>query len=221
MSLSKLLKSMPSTTRGPLAASSFVLELINPYAFSADPEAFRRDLVNIARTTLSSKVLAADKDYFANLAVDAVLRLKVRTSVLARTRRCSRVRAFAGVDRPRSHPDHQEAGRTTHGLLPGRGIHPGQEDRIQLPESDEGRQDSRRQHLYVLSTPIPLSECAYTSGYCSAMDTDKVKIFGARVRVEGTGKLAELERAERVRATCSMTSRVMESEACFGLRRRK
>lgn len=31
------------------------------------------------------------------------------------------------------------------------------------------------------------------------MDTDKVKIFGARVRVEGTGKLAELERAERVR----------------------
>ena len=31
------------------------------------------------------------------------------------------------------------------------------------------------------------------------MDTDKIKIFGARVRVDGTGKLAELERAERVR----------------------
>lgn len=30
------------------------------------------------------------------------------------------------------------------------------------------------------------------------MDTDKIKIFGARVRVDGTGKLAELERAERV-----------------------
>jgi len=29
------------------------------------------------------------------------------------------------------------------------------------------------------------------------MDTDKIKIFGARVRVEGTSKLAELERAER------------------------
>lgn len=29
------------------------------------------------------------------------------------------------------------------------------------------------------------------------MDTDKIKIFGARVRVEGTAKLAELERAER------------------------
>lgn len=31
----------------------------------------------------------------------------------------------------------------------------------------------------------------------SSMDTDKIKIFGARVRVEGTAKLAELERAER------------------------
>lgn len=30
------------------------------------------------------------------------------------------------------------------------------------------------------------------------MDTDKVKVFGARVRVDATGKLAELERAERV-----------------------
>ncbi|KAG6868077.1 T-complex protein 1 subunit beta [Termitomyces sp. T159_Od127] len=42
----------------------------------ADPSVFRQDLFNIARTTLSSKVLSQDKDYFANLAVDAVLRLK-------------------------------------------------------------------------------------------------------------------------------------------------
>ena len=44
----------------------------------ADPVKFRQDLVNIAKTTLSSKVLSQDKDYFSNLAVDAVLRLKVR-----------------------------------------------------------------------------------------------------------------------------------------------
>lgn len=43
----------------------------------ADPVKFRQDLVNIAKTTLSSKVLSQDKDYFSNLAVDAVLRLKV------------------------------------------------------------------------------------------------------------------------------------------------
>ena len=31
------------------------------------------------------------------------------------------------------------------------------------------------------------------------MDTDKIKIFGARVKVDAMGKLAELERAEKVR----------------------
>ena len=45
--------------------------------FSSDLAQFREDLFNIARTTLSSKVLSQDKNYFANLAVDAVLRLKV------------------------------------------------------------------------------------------------------------------------------------------------
>jgi len=41
-----------------------------------NPEKFREDLLNIARTTLSSKILSQHKDFFANLAVDAVLRLK-------------------------------------------------------------------------------------------------------------------------------------------------
>lgn len=44
---------------------------------SADKEKFRQDLMNIAKTTLSSKVLSQYKDMFGNLAVDAVLRLKV------------------------------------------------------------------------------------------------------------------------------------------------
>jgi len=42
----------------------------------ADEVAFRKDLINIARTTLSSKILTHEKQYFAELAVDAVLRLK-------------------------------------------------------------------------------------------------------------------------------------------------
>jgi chaperonin GroEL (HSP60 family) len=46
-----------------------------------DEKKFREDLFNIARTTLSSKVLSQDKDYFANLAVDAVLRLKGSTDL--------------------------------------------------------------------------------------------------------------------------------------------
>lgn len=43
---------------------------------SGDAERFKEDLLNIARTTLSSKILSQHKEYFAKLAVDAVLRLK-------------------------------------------------------------------------------------------------------------------------------------------------
>lgn len=43
---------------------------------SADSEKFREDLMNIARTTLSSKILSQHKEHFTKLAVDAVLRLK-------------------------------------------------------------------------------------------------------------------------------------------------
>jgi T-complex protein 1 subunit beta len=45
-------------------------------SYSSDPAAFEADLMNIARTTLSSKLLNVEKDHFARLAVDAVLRLK-------------------------------------------------------------------------------------------------------------------------------------------------
>lgn len=72
---------------------------------SADPAQFRQDLFNIARTTLSSKVLSQDKDYFANLAVDAVLRLKVCfcPSMVKTIVMCVR---NVGFDRPRPHTDH-------------------------------------------------------------------------------------------------------------------
>lgn len=43
---------------------------------SSNEEEFRQDLINIAKTTLSSKLLTHEKDHFARLAVDAVLRLK-------------------------------------------------------------------------------------------------------------------------------------------------
>ncbi len=43
---------------------------------SKDAVAFEADLMNIARTTLSSKLLTHEKDQFARLAVDAVLRIR-------------------------------------------------------------------------------------------------------------------------------------------------
>jgi len=43
---------------------------------STDEESFKKDLKNIAMTTLSSKLLLHDREHFASLAVHAVLRLK-------------------------------------------------------------------------------------------------------------------------------------------------
>merc|ERR1711935_1115933 len=43
---------------------------------SKEEASFKEDLMNIARTTLSSKLLTYEKEHFAKLAVDAVLRLK-------------------------------------------------------------------------------------------------------------------------------------------------
>ncbi len=51
--------------------------MLTDWQYSKDTVAFQKDLLNIAKTTLSSKVLSQYKDYFGQLAVDAVLRLKV------------------------------------------------------------------------------------------------------------------------------------------------
>lgn len=46
-----------------------------------DKELFRRDLINIAKTTLSSKLLTHEKEFFANLVVESVLRFKETPSL--------------------------------------------------------------------------------------------------------------------------------------------
>lgn len=56
---------------------------LQPPRNSDDPVAFREDLLNIARTTLSSKILTVAKDHFSELAVDAVLRIKETGSLEA------------------------------------------------------------------------------------------------------------------------------------------
>jgi T-complex protein 1 subunit beta len=48
---------------------------------SRNLEQFRQDLLNVASTTLSSKILAYDKEHFSKLCVDAVLRLKGSTDL--------------------------------------------------------------------------------------------------------------------------------------------
>ena len=124
---------------------------------SRDEAAFRKDIISIGRTTLSSKVLAQDRDHFAKLACDAVLRMRGSTDL-------------------------------TH---------------IQIIKKAGGKlSDSYLDEGFILDKRIGVNqpkrlENAKILVANTAMDTDKVKIFGARVKVESTGKLAELEKAER------------------------
>ncbi|KAL9712338.1 T-complex protein 1 subunit beta [Leucoagaricus gongylophorus] len=140
-------------------ASAIALKALEKSAVdhASDPQQFRKDLFNIARTTLSSKVLSQDKDYFANLAVDAVLRLK------------------GSIDLEHIQIIKKLGGKLTDSYL------------------DEGFILDK---TIAVNSPKRLENCKILIANTS-MDTDKVKVFGARFKVDGTGKLAELERAER------------------------
>jgi T-complex protein 1 subunit beta len=124
---------------------------------SADPAAFRQDLINIAETTLSSKILAANKEHFARLAVDAILRLKGNIDLS-----CIQIIKKVGASLQESYLES--------GFVLDKKIGVGQPKRIE------------NARVLVANT---------------ALDTDKIKIFGARVRVDGVEKLAEIEQAEK------------------------
>jgi T-complex protein 1 subunit beta len=123
----------------------------------ADAEAFRRDLINIARTTLSSKILTAAKEYFAELAVDAVLRIKSSGNLEA----IQIIKKLGG----------------------------------QLRDSylDEGFLLNKK---FGVNQPKRIENARILIANTS-MDTDKIKVYGAQVRVDSTAKVAEIEAAER------------------------
>ncbi|GMM48164.1 chaperonin-containing T-complex subunit [Pichia kluyveri] len=124
---------------------------------SKDSEKFRQDLINIAKTTLSSKVLSQDKEYFAKLAVDAILRLKGSANL-----------------------DHIQIIKKVGGKLSDSFL-------------DEGFILDKR---FGVSQPKKLENAKILIAN-TPMDTDKVKVFGAKFKVDSTSKLAELEKAER------------------------
>ena len=142
---------------------------------SADKVAFRNDLLNIARTTLSSKVLSQDKDYFANLAVDAVLRLNGSTNL-------ENIQIIKKL-----------GGKLTDSYL------------------DEGFILDKK----IAPDSIKRLENAKILIANTSMDTDKIKVFGARVRVEGTSKLAEIERAEREKMKAKVERIKAHGITCF------
>ncbi|KAH9605298.1 hypothetical protein KSS87_009180 [Heliosperma pusillum] len=122
-----------------------------------DAEKFRTDLMNIAMTTLSSKILSQDKEHFADMAVDAVMRLKGSTNLEA-----IQIIKKPGGSLRDSFLDE--------GFILDKKIGVGQPKRIE------------NANILVANT---------------AMDTDKVKIYGARVRVDSMAKVAEIEGAEK------------------------
>merc|ERR1719450_2108055 len=123
----------------------------------ADPVKFREDLLKIARTTLSSKLLKHEKDHYAKLAVDAVLRLKGKPNL----------------------------------------------DYIQVIKKPGGSlKDSFLEEGFILEKrigvgmPKVLENCKVCVANCQ-MDTDKIKIYGARVKVDSFEAVAEIEKAEK------------------------
>merc|ERR1719265_1242943 len=124
-----------------------------------DPVAFREDLLRIARTTLSSKLLKHEKEHFAQLAVDSVLRLKGKAQL-----------------------DY---------------IHV-------IKKSGASLKDSFLEEGYILEKKIGtghakvLENCKVMVANCQ-MDTDKIKIYGARVKVDSFEAVQEIENAEKAK----------------------
>lgn len=123
----------------------------------AQPEAFKQTLLSIARTTLSSKVLAQDKEHFASLAVDAVLRLKGSSSL-----------------------EHIHYLKVVGGKLGDSYL----DDGFILDKTPGVNQPKVMKNAKILLAN-------------TAMDHDKIKVFGARVKVESPEELAAMERFER------------------------
>merc|ERR1719327_527373 len=126
-----------------LAAAREKLELL-AIDNGKDAAAFREDLLKIAKTTLSSKLLKHEKDHYATLAVDAVLRLKGKPNL----------------------------------------------DYIQVIKKPGGSlKDSFLSEGFILEkkigtgSPKVLEDCKVMVANCQ-MDTDKIKIYGARVKVD-------------------------------------
>lgn len=124
---------------------------------STNDALFREDLIRIAITTLSSKLVTYEKEHFAKLAVEAVMRLKGSNNL-----------------------DHIQVLKKPGGTL----------------------RDSYLENGFLLDKKIGVGQPHKVIGAKilianTSMDTDKIKIYGSRVRVDSLNKVAEIEQAEK------------------------
>lgn len=173
-----------------------------------DPQKFRQDLFNIARTTLSSKVLSQDKDYFANLAVDAVLRLKGSTDL----EHIQIIKKVGG----KLTDSYLDEGKYCHVVAKSNQLNfTGFILDKQIAVNSPKRLENAK--ILIANTCMLIFHIDYLvlTVFPPAMDTDKIKIFGARLKVDGTSKLAELERAEREKMKAKVDSIAAHGINCF------
>jgi T-complex protein 1 subunit beta len=141
----------------------------------SDLEKFKQDLFHIACTTLSSKLLQQEKEFFAKLCVDAVLRLKGSTNL----------------------------------------------DAIHIIKKTGGSlKDSYLEEGFILEKKIGVGqpkrlENAKILIANTAMDTDKIKIFGSKVKVNSPAELAAIEEAERKRMEAKCQKIIDHGINCF------
>jgi len=126
---------------------------------SKDPDLFRKDLFNVAKTTLSSKIVVGEIDFFSNLCVEAVMRLHDKSNLEMIT-----VIKKPGGSMKDSYLDG--------GFILDKRFGLGQKTRWEKPR------------VMIANT---------------SMDTDKIKIWGAKVKAHTLQEMADIEAAERLK----------------------
>lgn len=139
-------------------AAKVAREVLEQFAtIHEDQTKFREDLVRVASTTLNSKVLAMERDQFAEMAVKAIERLRDPSRIDA----ISILKVTGGALRESELVD---------GLI--------------LQTEFGVGQPSKVEHAKILIAN-------------TAMDTDKIKITGAKIETDSPEQLAKIETAER------------------------
>ena len=138
-------------------------------------EEFKQHLMQIASTTLSSKLLTYEKEHFASLAVEAVLRVKKSNNL-----------------------EHIQVIKKAGGSLRDSYLESG----FLLDKTPGTRQPTRVEHAKIL--------IANTS-----MDTDKIKIYGSRVKVDSIDKIAAIEAAEKAKMRQKVDKIMAHQINCF------
>jgi len=144
------------------AAQKCAAEKLETLSFDngASKEKFREDLLNIARTTLSSKLVKHEKELFSQLTVDAVLRLNTHET---------------GHDLTHIQIIKKQGGALNQSYL---------EDGFLLEKKISVGMPKTATNCKILVANTP-------------MDTDKIKIFGSKVKTDSLETVAKIENAEK------------------------